>query len=79
MVVILWPFIDTQFHVDHYTERIWIIFKKTMNRASLEVQGAQRHEVVQRMARRRRRRRRRPKVESSTWVPQLEEGLLSFF
>jgi len=45
---------------------------------SLEAQGAQRHEDVQRMARRRRRRRRRrnPKVKSSTWVPQLEEGLL---
>ena len=43
MVVILWPFIDRQFHVDDHTKHIWIFIKKTMNRALLEVQGARRH------------------------------------
>jgi hypothetical protein len=47
MVVILWPFIDKQFHGDHHTEHIWIFVKKTMNRAILEVQGAQKHEGCQ--------------------------------
>jgi hypothetical protein len=47
MVVILWPFIDRQFHVDHHSEHIWIFVKKTTNRAILEVQGAQRHEGCQ--------------------------------
>ena len=43
MVVILWPFIDRQFHVDDHTKHIWIFIKKTMYRALLEVQGARRH------------------------------------
>ena len=47
MVVILWPFIDRQFHGDHHTEHIWIFVKKTMNRAILEVQGAHKHEGCQ--------------------------------
>ena len=47
MVVILWPFIDRQFHGDHHTEHIWIFVKKTTNRAILEVQGAQKHEGCQ--------------------------------
>ena len=36
MVVILWPFIDRQFHGDHHTEHNWIFVKKTMNRAFLK-------------------------------------------
>ena len=46
MVVILWPFIDRQFHSDDHTEHIWILIKKTMNMTLLEVQGARRDTML---------------------------------
>jgi len=70
MVVILWPFIIRQFHD---TEHIWIVVKKTMNRAILGVQGAQKDEGCQEEE------GDEGGKTQKLRVPPLDEGQLSLF